>query len=136
MANYYAYVRINYFHVKDAAAFREFIASIGSTEGDKVELIEGKDKEGNPIFGFGCHGQPAFPEADSYEGILESLSELVADDDAVIIMEIGHEKLNYLAGEARIITSKEAKCITIADQAIQTAREMLGEAKWETKTEY
>ena len=117
MANYYAYVRTNYFHVKDAAAFREFIASIGSTEGDKVELIEGKDKEGNPIFGFGCHGQPAFPEADSYEGILESLSELVADDDAVIIME-------------------EAKCMTIADQAIQTAREMLGEAKWETKTEY
>ena len=41
MANYYAYVRTNYFHVKDAAAFREFIASIGSTEGDKVELIEG-----------------------------------------------------------------------------------------------
>lgn len=136
MANYYAYVRTNYFHVKDAEAFRKFIRSISSTEGHGVELFEEKDENGIQVFGFGCQGQPTFPEDESYEGILEGLSELVADDDAIIITEVGHEKLNYLVGEARIITSKEVKGIGISDLAVQTAREMLNRPNWKTKSEY
>ena len=136
MANYYAHTRTNYFHVKDAKAFREFIESLSSTEGYGVELLEDKDEKGNPIFGFGCHGQPTFPEEESYEGIIDVLSGLVTDDDAIIITEIGHEKLCYLVGEAIIITSKDTKEIEISSLAIETARKMLNKADWQTKNEY
>jgi len=136
MANYYSYVRTNYFHVKDAESFRKFIANISSTEQDKVELLEEKDENGNLIFAFGCQGQPAYPEDESYEGITEALSELVADDDAIIITEIGHEKLCYLVGEARVITARGEKFVSISDLAIQTAREILNMPEWNTKNEY
>lgn len=136
MANYYAYVRTNYFHVNDVEDFKKFIATISSSEGYKVELFEEKDKSGTPIFGFGCQGQPSFPNDESYEGIIEVLAGFVSDDDAIIITEVGHEKLNYLVGEARIITSKETQHIAISDLAIKTARKMLNKPDWETKNEY
>lgn len=136
MANYYAYVRTNYFHVNDAEDFKKFIATVSSSEGYKVELFEEKDKSGTPIFGFGCQGQPSFPDDESYEGIIEVLAGFVSDDDAIIITEVGHEKLNYLVGEARIITSKEIRYITISDLAIKTARKLLNKPDWETKNEY
>ena len=50
MANYYAYIRTNYFRVKDEKKFREFMARVSGTE-DRVELWEEKDKNGNTVFG-------------------------------------------------------------------------------------
>ena len=50
MANYYAYIRTNYFRVKDEKKFSEFMARVSGTE-DRVELWEEKDKNGNTVFG-------------------------------------------------------------------------------------
>ena len=54
MADYINKCRTNYFHVKDPAAFREFMESAIDIE----ELWEEKDKDGNPVFGFSAYASP------------------------------------------------------------------------------
>ena len=116
MANYYASTRTNYFRVKDEEEFRKFMAHVSGTE-DRVELWEEKDKNGNTVFGFGTLGGIAGvtdyhndseddgedSEAD-FDAFLNALQTFVADDDAIIILESGHEKLRYVVGSAYIIT--------------------------------
>lgn len=109
MANYYASTRTNYFRVKDEEEFRKFMAHVSGTE-DRVELWEEKDKNSNTVFGFGTLGGIAGvtdyhndSDADSddedceddFDAFLDGLQTFVADDDAIIILESGHEKLRY-----------------------------------------
>ena len=109
MANYYASTRTNYFRVKDEEEFRKFMAHVSGTE-DRVELWEEKDNNDNTVFGFGTLGGIAGvtdyhndSDADSddedceddFDAFLEGLQTFVADDDAIIILESGHEKLRY-----------------------------------------
>ena len=76
MANYYAYIRTNYFRVKDEKKFREFMARVSGTE-DRVELWEEKDKNGNTVFGFGTLG--------GINGITLNGLEYLQDEDGVPI---------------------------------------------------
>lgn len=76
-----------------------------------MELRKETDQNGNPIFAFGCYGGIAGIPNDlenefddnSYDRFITKLQECIADKDAVIIMESGHEKLRYLIGSALII---------------------------------
>lgn len=51
MANYECVSRTNYFHVKDAETFREFMDSVIA---DDLHLWEEKDNDNNTVFAFGC----------------------------------------------------------------------------------
>lgn len=62
--------------------------------------------------------------------------EHVAEDDAVIIMESGNEKLRYVTGCATIITSKGVDGVDVVDIAIQKARELLGNPTWDSQCDY
>lgn len=146
MANYMCTVRTNYFHVKDAEKFKEIMEQVQGYE-DEVKLWEETDQDGNPVFGFGCEsgiaGIPCAPDDngeteiddDSYDRFIEMLQECVADDDAVIIMEAGHEKLRYVVGSAEIITSRSTKYLDISRLAVKTAGKMLG-CEFATKMDY
>lgn len=144
MANYTCAVRTNYFHVKDEEAFRKFAEKLYCNEGD-IEVWEDKDKAGKTVFGFGCcssfcgiHSDSANaenPDA-AYDCFVDEIQKLVAEDDAVIIFEIGREKLNYLNGLATVITTKEQKYLDISDFAVDQARKMLGNKEWETNSNY
>ena len=61
---------------------------------------------------------------------------LVAEDDAIIILESGNEKLRYLMGSALVITSTGADYMEIDAIAAKRAAEMLGHPGWQTKTCY
>jgi len=144
MANYTCAVRTNYFHVKDEEAFRAFAEKLYCNEGD-IEVWEDKDKAGRTVFGFGCcssfcgiHSDSANAENpdDAYDSFVDEIQKLIAEDDAVIIFEIGREKLNYLNGLATVITAKEQKYLDISDFAVDQAREMLGNKEWETNSNY
>lgn len=146
MANYMCTVRTNYFHVKDAEKFKEIMEQVQGYE-DEVKLWEETDQDGNPVFGFGCEsgiaGIPCAPDDngeteiddDSYDRFIEMLQECVADDDAVIIMEAGHEKLRYVVGSAEIITSRSTEYLDISRLAVKTAGKMLG-CEFATKMDY
>ncbi len=146
MANYYCYTRTNYFHVKDPDAFRQFMSRVYGSE-DRVELWEESDADGNLVFGFGSNGRIAglcdeagmdLPDIDeeSFGLFIGGLQEYLADGDAVIIFEAGHEQLNYVVGTAMVVTQKHCAHLDISDLAMAEAAELLGNPEWTTKCDY
>lgn len=146
MTNYYCAIRTNYFHVKDEEKFRELMNRVYGTE-DSIELWERKDPNGNNVFGFGLYGEIAgvrYAEEDTdpnatrtaYDEFIDGLQECVADNDAIIILESGHEKLRYVIGSAVIITSNDFRYLDITDLACFNARDILDNPKWDTECEY
>lgn len=128
MANYCCTVRTNYFGCEDS-----------------VELWEEKDKNGKTVFGFGVYGGISglrdtdtgdIDDDSSYDDFIDRLQESVAEDDAIIILEAGSEKMRYIVGSATIITSSGVKYMSITDLAVAQAAEMIGNSMWETKCVY
>lgn len=151
MANYSCAVRTNYFHVKDDEAFRRLMETVRGCE-DTVHVWEDKDATGKTVFGFGSYGEIAgivipnnedseseYDEYDvecDYDEFIKRLQNIVADDDAIIIFESGHENLRYLVGCATILTSTDCQYLNITDFAEETASQMLRNLSWCTKCEY
>ena len=146
MANYCCTIRTNYFHVKDEDRFRDLMARVRGCE-DSVELWEEKDPDGKAVFGFGVYGgiaglrnaqedEDGDSDESSYDEFIDGLQECVADNDAVIIMEAGNEKMRCIIGAASIITSKGYQYMDIVDIATRKAAEMLGDSEWKTKCCY
>lgn len=142
MANYIGYTRTNYFAVKDEDAFQKAISDCRTSEG-KLQLFEAT-VNGQKLFGFGCYGTisgipPADEEDDCEEDMdafCDALQSVLADGHAIMITEIGYEKLRYLIGECIIITSSDISSIFLRDTALQEAREILNDPKYTPKMEY
>lgn len=145
MSNYICTIRTNYFHVKDPDAFRAFMGRVyGST--DFISFWQEKDLAGQPVFGFGTHGaigglrNAAADENDdadesAYDAFICGLQDHVAEDDAVILLEAGYEKLRYVSGSATIITSNDQDYLNISVLAKNRAADMLGNPQWDTQCE-
>ncbi len=146
MANYCCATRTNYFRVKDADAFRSFMKTVAADEGN-VSVWEKEGNDGNIVFGFGCYGSilgtPVYKDGSDedddcgfddydFDEFVNGLSELVAEDDAMIILESGNEKLRYVTGCALVITSTDSEYMEIDVLAAQRAAEMLGNPSWQT----
>ena len=144
MANYCCTIRTNYFHVKDEAEFRSLMEQVHGCE-DRIDLWEKQDGEGRSTFAFGCYGGIAGIrdtnedddlEEISFDRFLEKLQKCVAEDDAVIIMEAGNEKMRYVVGTALILTSKVCECMDVAELAEKRTAELLAIPSWKTKLMY
>lgn len=139
MANYCCAVRTNYFHVKDPEAFREFMKTVTASE-DRIYVWESKDNGGKTVFGFGCYSTILGVESEGgdtdYDEFVNTLAELVAEDDAIIIIESGNEKLRYLVGSATIITGQDIEYLEIDTIAAESAAAMLKNKSWKTKMWY
>lgn len=144
MANYYPITRTNYFHVKDEQQFRDLMNKIVVCDGD-LEVWDGvTDENGGKTFGFGGYcsidgyrEDPDDWDADAdYEEFITRLSECVAEDDAVIIFEVGNEKLRYLTGFALVVTSTDYKIINLMNEACEEAAKMLKNPNWTTRCDY
>lgn len=142
MANYYATIRTNYFTVKDENKFREAINSCSAE--DELHIFEVKRPDGNKLFGFGCYGSiygiPPREDEDDDENHLgafyDALQEVLPEDDAIIITEVGNEKLRYLIGCCTIITHNEIQFVDVWDKAIDLARTMLKNDAFQTQMDY
>ena len=78
-------------------------------------------------------------EADSdadYDAFLNGLQKHVAESDAVIIMESGHEKLRYVTGYVCLVTGDEIESFSITDLAVSKAAEMLRIPEFKTRCDY
>ena len=146
MANYCCTIRTNYFHVKDEAEFRSLMEQVYGSE-DAVEVWEKRDDEGNMTFGFGCYGGIAGIrdtdddedddlEETAFDRFLEKLQQCIAENDAVIILEAGNEKMRYVVGTALILTNKACEYLDIAELAEKRAAELLASPSWKTKLMY
>lgn len=137
MANYDCVVRTNYFHVKDANAFEEFMNTVYGT--DEINIFKKND-----MYGFGCYGtiggilisDNEDDEEYSYDEFINKLQTHVIEDEAIIIMEAGNEKLRYVLGSVCVITSHKIKYMDTMDLAIDIARELLNNDSYETQLSY
>ena len=104
-----------------------------------------EEKLANAVFkqigdAFGCEGSLYGIEDEngdySYGLFIEGLQKYLVDDDAVIILEAGHEKLRYVSGSADIVTKQEIFSLDITSLATQKAREMLCNPDYKTECDY
>ena len=72
----------------------------------------------------------------AYDEFICGLQQNVQTDDAVIILESGHEKLRYLTGSAEIITRSGYDRLDISELARRHAGFMLDNPAWQTKLQY
>jgi len=140
MANSCGRFRTNYFRVTDAGKLKKIIAKCQSTDGEEVELFD-SDFDGEKLYGFGCSAQLQGyynEEAEEYDfnAFANDLQTVVAPGDAIIIMEIGYEKLRYVCASAFIITSETKECLDFIPLALQKAAEMLRNPDYQTRVEY
>ena len=149
MANYICTTRSNYFRVNDEAGFVEFMDYIRGLE-DNVDLwVKNIQTASGPVryYGFGCYGGIiGFLQNDedytdeefdrAFDKFIEGLQKYVADDDAVLIMESGAEKLRYVTGYVTIVTKDRCATIDMVQQAQHLASEFLEDETWRTVCEY
>lgn len=136
MANYNGFTRTNYFKVKDVERFKAIIDCC-ITSGD-IDIWE-ENINNETLYGFGCFGSIYGLEIDddeNYNAFIDELQKVVADDDAIIITEVGYEKLRYLSADSCIITSKEVKSLDLNDISKREARAMLKNKEFNTQMSY
>lgn len=147
MANYHGKFRTNYFRVNDADKLSSIVASMLTDDGN-VELFSDRA----PYYGFGGDGRltgvmpdPGTPnpnaefdcnDEDNYGLMVSRLQDILPEDEAIIIMSSGNEKLCYVSGEACIITKDDCRYIDITDMAKAAAKDMLDDPDWDTDCEY
>ena len=139
MANYYGLTRTNYFQVTDEEKFLEIMSRCCGFE-DGIEVVSETDQNNIKRFMFYSEsGIAGFcNDDDDYDinGFHNALQSVVAENDAIIITEVGHEKMRYLVGWVDVITRNEIKSESLEGIGKRLAREMLKNKEWDTKNSY
>lgn len=131
MASYLCAIRTNYFRVTEEEKFKNLIDEFLS---GSCEVFTRTDVNSNKLVGFGSDENINWPEDET--GFVSGLQECLAEDDSIIVLEVGHEKLRYLVGTATIITRSSIETIDLTSLAISKAAEMLGNPDYTTCCEY
>lgn len=135
MASYYGYSRSTYAHFTDEAALRDLISQLVTDDIEGVSLWARADKNGKKIFAFGAYGSidgvRTSSGADSggepeFDLFVQRLQELLVDGDVITITEVGHEKLNYLAAYAWVISKTQCEFLDLQQVSTQKAKAMAG----------
>jgi len=143
MANYAGFTRSNYFRVTDPEAFKKVMDAV-LTDEDSLELWE-RTENGMTYYAFGAYSsicglrsEDEDDDGDEFEAeaVYEALTEVVAPDDAIIITEIGYEKLRYLTAYAVVVTRTEVEWVDLRSNALETARRLLRNPEFNPCMEY
>jgi hypothetical protein len=143
MANYIAATRTNYFKVTDEEKLCALLDKCTTDEDDSVVLCPKIENDGSKTFSFYCEGalmgiaigDEDSPEYD-FEEFIRELQSILPDDEAVIITEVGREKMRYLVGEARIITKNDFSFLSLDVLSRNAACDMLKNSNWTTQNNY
>lgn len=156
MANSITKTRTNYVRVTDPEGFKAAVQACVVDNGEEIEIGEKPDENGIMTYSFACADNMCgirIPDendecdgncaecGDSYEcdidcswdAFLESLQPFIAEGDALIVTTLSRLKLAELHAYAEIVTNKEIKGLTLETLALDLAREMLGDEKWNTQ---
>ena len=138
MANFVSVVRTNYFHVSDPDRLAELAGQVYTDNGMGVKVFESEGK-----YAFGEYdGILGIQEPDGEEGNIsffafcEALQNILVDGDAIIITEIGYEKLRYLQGMVTVITKDKIDADDLSEVGVELARKLLGNPEWNTRSEH
>ena len=108
MSDYNCWIRTNYFRVKDENALEELLSTC-RTNGH----LQLRESEEGKKYCFTCDGRiygvpdreaPDEAEED-YGAFITGLQKLLPAGEALILMEVGHEKFKYLVGAVCLLTA-------------------------------
>lgn len=146
MANYCCVYRTNYFKVKDNEKFKEFMTHVYAED---LEVFHKKDENGNELYGFGGYGgisgyfnnENEYEDSDeawdnAYDNFIDGLAKQVAENDAILLFEVGNEKLRYVVGSVAVITSKGYEYRDITNVGVEIAKQMLNNPNYNTQCTY
>ena len=146
MANYCCVYRTNYFKVKDNEKFKEFMTHVYAED---LEVFHKKDENGNELYGFGGYGgisgyfnnENEYEDSDeawdnAYDNFIDGLAKQVAENDAILLFEVGNEKLRYVVGSVSVITSKGYEYRDITNVGVEIAKQMLNNPNYDTQCSY
>ena len=129
MANYIATGRTNYFRVTDDDRCAELIANLG---GECHWDYSETQKDGSILHCFAVEGGLDWydhseddPESD-LDYFIDEMQKILADDDAIIYTESGHEKHRYVNAFSMIITKNSVDWIDLPNDALAIAQKHLG----------
>lgn len=66
----------------------------------------------------------------------QKMQTILPDGEAMIVVEVGSEKLRYLVGCATIVTKEQIQSVDLCDYALRKAKEMLGNPDFSTEMSY
>ena len=139
MSEYGAACRTNWFRVTDPERLRRIIARAETLQGNPIMLWKSKDKQQRDVYAFGCYGTIDVYEYDTdddddyeYSSFIADLSEILPDDEAIVISEIENEKLQYLVAYTIVVTKYEIRTVDLFNTSVQEAEEMLCDTKYAT----
>lgn len=142
MANYVCTSRTNYFRVTNENAYAELFENLCSE--DDIEDFTETDKDGVVWHGFGSYGtidyiEPCEDENDynepDFDLFAKRLQNILPENEAFVLLEVGSEKLRYVTGYATIITKNDFRSISLTEMARTECKNLLG-SSFETKMEY
>lgn len=137
MANYEAHCRSNYFRVKDEAAFRTWAESLYLTVIEQDGPVVQDRRLGIHPDPYADEGWPSYdPELDQEIDLEAQLQEHLAPGEVAILMEVGHEKLRYLAASARIVTATAVEYLDFSTLVAKAAQRHATEGIPVTAPEY
>lgn len=141
MANYCASTRTNYFRVTDEEKFHKIMEGAVVSD-DQLEIWHEKE-DGVKYFAFGGYGSLYYEQElengdvlDDIDSFYEQLQTVVHPEDAIIITEVGNEKLRYLIGVSVVITKDAVDFIDLDSTSINLARMLLKNDHYKTKLHY
>lgn len=147
MANYEAVSRTNYFRVSDEEKYNELFKNLVGNEDEVYDFT--KTENGVTLHAFGSYGsidykkptQNNSEEDDEdydydFDGFLAELQKILPDDEAFIYTECGHEKLRYIGGFSVVVTKDNIDSISMRNGALEIAKRLLNDEKFDTQMEY
>ena len=139
MANYCGCTRTNYFRVTDEEKFNKIMNNCYGYEGN-IHICFETDEKNVKRFMFYCESSiEGFENEDGdadFDGFCNALQSVLPENEAIIITEIGREKMRYLTGYVIVITRDEIRCKNLNGIGKELARDMLKNKNWDTKNEY
>ena len=137
MANFESTTRTNYFSVTDEEAFDVITGKLTSDDGNGVSVWS-KTVNGVKKYAFGAYGEIRYDDIPlTYsEEFLSEMQAILPDGEAVVIEEMGHEKLRYLSGVAYIITKHDNDCIDFDTFIRKKVHDMTQNNAYECELDY
>ena len=141
MANYYGKVRTNYFKVNDEERFKEIMGFLRGE--DEVVYHEHDRVKGK--FMFYCDGSlTGYVEDednedsydDAWDEMVRKLQTVLPEGEAIILTEIGSEKMRYFTAYSAIITANGTGWVDLGDLAVEEAGRLLGNPDYSTQIYY
>lgn len=130
MANYEAVARTNYFQVTDIPAFERWMEEYNHA---------GTMLKNEGFVGFYYGNDTTFLDEnnnDVTDEAIERLQNLLPENEACIIMEVGHEKHRYLYVGSTIITKTDVEVVTLEPIVLGKIRQMLNDPDYDTRMFY